>query len=302
MLLIAGDSAAGDRAGLVDPQRDMLVARDFHVGAKRRGLAPARHDAQQRFDRRRRLLRAPHRIVVAGEECRLLGERLLLAPFDEDARARHVRAGDRHAGCEGRDRFAVFADLFLIALGDPGQCRETRVCHRRRARCRSRPRRGSGPSALVRGRDLAGRGRRFEVGHPDRQQHLPAAAAGEPADGLQLCRVDRARGPRRLRGGGVGPGDVLIGGDAAEADDPRAERAQQVHEVAAVGVLADLIQRRRLEGEAEEGLRGRAGPGARRLIVTATGSGGWAPAGVAATQSASVRQMTASAAADFDLV
>jgi hypothetical protein len=92
------------------------------------------------------------------------------------------------------------------------------------------------------------------MGQADREQHLPAAAAGEHADLVHLRRADAARGPRGQRGGRVRPGDVLIGGDASEAEHPRPQRAQQVDEVAAVGVVGDLVERGRLEGEAEEAL------------------------------------------------
>ena len=193
---------------------------------------------------------------MSGQQGGVLRERLLLAPFWKHARAGDVGAGDRHARCEGRDRFAVFADLFLVALRDPGQFSEAvaaigvgLVADLDGGQVRA--------ERAVGGGDLARGGRRFVVGQPDRQQHLPAAAPGEHADRVHLRRPDHARRPRRPRRGGVAPGDVLIRGDAAEAQHAGSQRAQQPHQIAAVGVLRELAERRRLEGQPEESPRHR---------------------------------------------
>jgi hypothetical protein len=249
----AGHAAARDGVGLVYPQRVAVQVGDLQVGRERARLEVANDGAQQLFDRGRGSLGTSERVVVSGQERRLLRERLLFAPFSEHARARHVGSRDRHPRRERFDRFAVAGDLFLIALGDPRQL--------------AKPVRAVGvglvadlhggevgPERAVGCRHLACGGHRFVMGQADREQHLPAAAAGEHADLVHLCRADAARGPRGQRGGRVCPGDVLIGGDASEAEHSRPQRAQQVDEVAAVGVVGDLVERGRLEGEAEESL------------------------------------------------
>ncbi len=60
-----------------------------------------------------------------------------------------------------------------------------------------------------------------------------------------------------MRGGvaGFAPADLVIGGDAAEADHAGAERAQQRDEVAAIAVAGDLREAADLEGQPEEPVR-----------------------------------------------
>ncbi len=176
---------------------------------------------------------------MAGQQHRALGERLLFAPFTEGAGAGYVGAGDRHAWCECINRFAVGARLFLIALGDPGKFAEAVAAVRVRlvadldsGKVRS--------ERAVGGRHLACGGGRFVVGHADGEQHLPAAAPRKCPELVQLRRPDRAGCPGRPRRLRIGPGDILIGGDATEAQHPRPKRAQQLDEIAMVGVLGKL--------------------------------------------------------------
>ena len=153
------------------------------------------------------------------------------------------------------------------------------------------------PERAVGGSDLARGGRRFVVGHADRQQDLPAAAAGEHAERVHLCGSDRARRPRRPWGGGVGPGDVLVGGDAAEAQHAGPQRAQQPDQVAALCVPRELAERGHLEGKPEKPL-GTGGPGANGSIVTVTGSGvcaGATPSAAVASRGAGERLVCAPA-------
>ena len=106
----------------------------------------------------------------------------------------------------------------------------------------------------VGGSHLARGGGRFVVGHADCQQDLPAAAAGEHAERMHLFGSDRARCPRRPWGGGVGPGDVLVRGDAAEAQHAGPQRPQQPDQVAALCVPRELAERGHLEGKPEKPL------------------------------------------------
>ena len=109
---------------------------------------------------------------------------------------------------------------------------------------------------LRRGR-LARRRARVVVCEAERQQHLPARLRRQPAQPTQVARHQHAARPRRNRGAGVAPRHTGVGGRAAEAQHAGPERAQQVDEVAAVGVLADLGGARELEGQSEEVARHR---------------------------------------------
>ena len=135
----------------------------------------------------------------------------------------------------------------------------------------------------MRGRDLTGRGRRFEVGQPDRQQHLPAAAAGESAEGLQLCAGLSHSRPTAARGRGVASSRRSVGGDAAEAEHPGTERAQQLTR-SPRSAYCEIWPRATASKERPRKPSGTGGPGARRLIDTATGSGGWVAAAARAAE------------------
>ena len=189
------------------------------VGGQRACLARAGFRAQQQFDRRRRRLRAPERVVVAREQRRPLRQRVGFAPVDEHARAGHIGPGDRHAGRERVDRFAVAGDFFLICLREPRRRAEAVAAVGVRL-VADLDGREAGPEVHVRRGDLARGRERFVMGESDGQQHLPAAATGEFAELAHLRGPDRARRPRGTRGLRVRPGDVLIGGDPAEAQQP----------------------------------------------------------------------------------
>ena len=188
---------------------------------------------------------------MAGQQRGNLCERLRFAPVLEDSRARDVGAGDRHAGGERGNRFPVDRDLFLVALGEPRVFTQpvTGVGVRLVADLHPREQR---PECVAGGSHLA-RGRLgVVVREVDGQQHMPSAAAREFADGAHLRRADGQRRPRRAGREPVGPGDVLIRGDAPEADHPGAERAQQGDQVAAMGVSGDLPEGGGLEGEPQK--------------------------------------------------
>ena len=188
---------------------------------------------------------------MAGQQRGRLRERLRFAPVFEDARPGHVWARDRDTGCQCADRFAVARDLFLIALCQPRCFAQpvARIRVRLVADLHARQKRAEVPA---RRRHLVGGGLRVVVREVDRQEHPPTAAAREFADGAHLRRADRERCPGWPWLGPFGPGDVLICGDATEADHARPERAQHRDKVAAVGIAGDLAQRGRLEREAEK--------------------------------------------------
>ncbi len=109
------------------------------------------------------------------------------------------------------------------------------------------------PEGALRGSHLAGGGFGVVVGEADREEDPPPARLGEPAEHPEVGRVQQLRRPRGRGGVGVGPSDLRIRGDAAEAQNPRAERAEQADEVAALPVFGDLAEVGHLEGQAEIG-------------------------------------------------
>ncbi len=91
----------------------------------------------------------------------------------------------------------------------------------------------------------------FCVAQVHRQQHAPARLPRKHGERREVLRHDG-----RLRPWGrepfLQPGRALVGADAAEAHDPRPERAQQVHQIAAGRIAGDRVQVARLERQPEE--------------------------------------------------
>ena len=165
---------------------------------------------------------------------------------------------------------------------------ETRVCRRRRARCRSRPRRGSG---RAHGARPPPREPRPSVrSGPSRPSAAPSSRCGGRAAPIACsCAASIAREAH----GGFGvtasvQRDVLVGVMPPKRMIPGpSERAVTRLPRSAYW---PIWSKAAASKERPRKACGTGGPGARRLIVTATGSGGWASAAAALAHSVSARQ------------
>ena len=202
--------AAGDAVCLIQAEGDRGAPRDARVDFARARLSSSRVRAQQAGDRRRDLLMAAERVVVAGQQRRFQVHGLAGAPFVERPRPGHTRPRERHAGGARGDRLLEGRGFSTVLRVRPGFGAQVvggvgvgLVAELDRFKPRAEDR--------ARGAHLADGCLQGGVAEADRQQHPPAAALREHGELAQVIGVHDRRRPRRLGRLRVGPCDLRVG-------------------------------------------------------------------------------------------